>query len=255
MSFQYQDLALELNAARSLGGLNFALGRMTTALEFDHWHYERVHCRSYSQPQSMKMGDLPPEWGQRERLQDPTRMSLEASKHLLRKGYLSGALVWGAEAFDPLKNVNIELASTAKSVQAEVPSDFQGFLVPQVESSGWSQATRGSDASTIGMFSLVRQNKRLTAFEIAQKQPHIFWLAHAMHDKITQIQALSFKISSAEREIMRWTADGKSTAEIACILEMKERTVTFRINNVVARLGVQNKTAASVRLAVSGLLF
>ncbi|MEY4911002.1 MAG: hypothetical protein RL761_665, partial [Pseudomonadota bacterium] len=95
----------------------------------------------------------------------------------------------------------------------------------------------------------------LTQQEITQKQTHIHWLAQALHEKIAKLNASHIVLTSSEREIMCWTADGKSTAEIASILQIKERTVTFRINNVVNRLGVQNKTAAAVRLAVGGLLF
>jgi LuxR family transcriptional regulator len=54
---------------------------------------------------------------------------------------------------------------------------------------------------------------------------------------------------------MRWTADGKSVGDIATILDIKERSVTFHINNVMAKLGVQNKTAATVYLAMRGALF
>lgn len=241
MSFLYQDLAAEFDTASSLARVRFVVDKMTTALEFDHWHYERASYDNYTRPQNMVMGNLPPEWGQRERLHEPTRLGVEASKQRLNFGYLPSAKIWGA-------------AHPDETPEARLPS-YQGFLVPTDETSGWSQAARGCDGASLGMFSLVRQNKALTTFEITQKQTHIYWLAHALHDKITKFQASPFEISPVEREIMRWTADGKSTAEIALILEMKERTVTFRINNVTARMGVQNKTAAAVRLAVSGLLF
>lgn len=62
------------------------------------------------------------------------------------------------------------------------------------------------------------------------------------------------ELSTRELEVLRWTADGKTSGEIANILAISENTVNFHIKNSVAKLQTTNKTAAAVRAATLGLL-
>jgi DNA-binding CsgD family transcriptional regulator len=120
---------------------------------------------------------------------------------------------------------------------------------------GWSQSARDANATAVGVLSLVRKNKSISSAEIEEKQRPLHWLAHLVHAKISKLQAKKIELTERERQVMRWTADGRTAAEIADIMMLKERAVTFHINNVVMRLGVQNKTAAAVQLAMGGLLY
>lgn len=69
-------------------------------------------------------------------------------------------------------------------------------------------------------------------------------------------QTASFTANLTEREIevLRWTADGKTSADISAILTISDNTVNFHIKNAVAKLGVANKTAAVVKAALLGYL-
>ena len=60
-------------------------------------------------------------------------------------------------------------------------------------------------------------------------------------------------LTGREIEILKWTAEGKTAAEIAIILSMKARTVNFHVANAVQKMGVCNKTAAVVQAALSGM--
>jgi LuxR family transcriptional regulator, quorum-sensing system regulator SolR len=62
-------------------------------------------------------------------------------------------------------------------------------------------------------------------------------------------------LSDREIDVLRWTAEGKTSAEIATILDISERTVNFHVNSVVAKLGATNKTSAAVRAAMLGLIW
>ena len=62
------------------------------------------------------------------------------------------------------------------------------------------------------------------------------------------------KLSNREIAVLRWTADGKTSGEIACILNIAERTVNFHINNVIAKLNATNKTSAAVKASMLGFL-
>ena len=61
------------------------------------------------------------------------------------------------------------------------------------------------------------------------------------------------KLTVREIEILKWTAEGKTAADIAIILSMKERTVHFHVANAVQKMGACNKTAAVVQAALSGM--
>ena len=60
---------------------------------------------------------------------------------------------------------------------------------------------------------------------------------------------------SAWRCDVRWTAEGKTSADIAEFLRISERTVNFHVNAAVAKLGAANKTSAAVRAAMLGLIW
>ena len=61
-------------------------------------------------------------------------------------------------------------------------------------------------------------------------------------------------LSQREREVLEWTACGKTAEEISRILELSVRTVNFHVNSLVLKLKCCNKTAAVVRAALLGML-
>lgn len=64
----------------------------------------------------------------------------------------------------------------------------------------------------------------------------------------------SVQLSSREVEVLQWTGDGKTSAEVSEILNISERTVNFHIGNAMTKLNAANKTAAVVRAAILGML-
>ena len=63
------------------------------------------------------------------------------------------------------------------------------------------------------------------------------------------------RLSERESSVLRWTADGKTSAEIAEIMAVSERTVNFHVNSAVSKLGASNKTSGVVRAAMLGLMW
>ncbi|KVR40757.1 hypothetical protein WK17_21385 [Burkholderia multivorans] len=61
-------------------------------------------------------------------------------------------------------------------------------------------------------------------------------------------------LTEVEKTIIRWTIDGKTSAQLAEILHVSERTVNFHVQNVMAKLNTCNKTAAAAQAALLGLL-
>lgn len=60
-------------------------------------------------------------------------------------------------------------------------------------------------------------------------------------------------LTTREIEILKWSAEGKTAADIAIILSMKERTVHFHVANAIQKMGASNKISAVVQAALSGM--
>lgn len=61
-------------------------------------------------------------------------------------------------------------------------------------------------------------------------------------------------LSLREREILQWTADGKSSGEIALILAISINTVNFHLKAIQKKFGAANKTLAAAYAAALGLI-
>jgi LuxR family quorum-sensing system transcriptional regulator SolR len=124
---------------------------------------------------------------------------------------------------------------------------------------GWAQPCRDA-AGTLGMFTVARSQEALGDQELQEKSFRLSWLTQMAHIAMTRILTrkmvpeANVRLSAREISVIRWTADGKTTAEISEIMGLSVRTVTFHIGNVVRKLNASNKTAAAVRAAVLGLL-
>lgn len=124
---------------------------------------------------------------------------------------------------------------------------------------GWAQSSL--DGLGIGgMLTMSRSAEILTPTELKAKESKMRWLVNIAH--LTMARALTPKLQSnaglhltpREIEVLKWTADGKTSAEISDILAISSDTVNFHIKNSIVKLGTANKTAAVVRAAMLGLL-
>lgn len=125
---------------------------------------------------------------------------------------------------------------------------------------GWAQSCRDVKGAS-GMLTLSRSREDLSDSELRAKTPEMSWLAQTVHYGMARcltarlLPEAEVMLSSREVEVLRWTAEGKTSSEVADILRIAERTVNFHINNAVAKLKANNKTAAAIRAAVLGLLY
>jgi two-component system KDP operon response regulator KdpE len=60
-------------------------------------------------------------------------------------------------------------------------------------------------------------------------------------------------LTEREREVLTWAARGKTSAEIAAILGVRERTVNFHCDRAMRRLDVTNRTQAVAKAIAQGL--
>lgn len=59
----------------------------------------------------------------------------------------------------------------------------------------------------------------------------------------------AFGLTQREAEVLRWIADGKANRDIGEILGLSPRTVNKHLEQIYAKLGVENRASAAVRAA------
>jgi DNA-binding NarL/FixJ family response regulator len=62
------------------------------------------------------------------------------------------------------------------------------------------------------------------------------------------------QLTDREREVLTWVGRGKTSAEIAIILGLRERTVNFHCDQAMKRLDVTNRTQAVAIAVAHGLI-
>lgn len=124
---------------------------------------------------------------------------------------------------------------------------------------GWSQSSL--DAVGVGgMLTLSRSHEELSALELASQEIKLRWLVNIAHLSLARILNARLvgktqrSLTAREVEVLKWTADGKTSGDISDLLDVSENTVNFHIKNAVTKLETANKTAAVVRAAMLGLL-
>jgi LuxR family quorum-sensing system transcriptional regulator SolR len=126
---------------------------------------------------------------------------------------------------------------------------------------GWGQSLLNSEAQ--GLVTFARSADAITALELETRQAELSWLAQITHLGMTRLQLcgagsvlpVPIELSQREKEILQWTADGKSSDDVSVILGITKRTVNFHIGHCLKKLGCQNKIAAAVKASLMGLLW
>ena len=97
---------------------------------------------------------------------------------------------------------------------------------------GWAQSSR--DVNSVGgMLTLARSSDSLSGTELQDKRLKMAWLTHTAHLGMSRLLAakmipdIGVQLSYREIEVLRWTGDGKTSADIAEIINISERTVNF----------------------------
>lgn len=124
---------------------------------------------------------------------------------------------------------------------------------------GWSQSVH--DARGVGgLLSLVRSDDEISHSELILNSLKMSWLAQLAFEGLSKIlisellPEMHINLTTREIEVMRWTADGKTSSEVGQIMCISDSTVNFHVNNAVSKLGATNKTAAAIRATLLRLL-
>jgi len=123
---------------------------------------------------------------------------------------------------------------------------------------GWSQATRSTTG--LSMLTLVRSSDPISNAEINENMSSLLWFTQTLNSALEkhivtpQTQMSDITLTAREAEVLRWTADGKTSYEISIILGIAERTVNFHLNNVMTKLDSHNKISATIKAITLSLI-
>ena len=105
----------------------------------------------------------------------------------------------------------------------------------------------------------VLKGRRLGADDVVTKPIDFEMLVEIITGRLSRTspgRPVPPKVSLTEREIeaLAWSAQGKSSTDIAVLMSVSERTVNFHITNAMRKLGVATRIQAAVKASIAGLI-
>ncbi|MDD4914191.1 MAG: autoinducer binding domain-containing protein [Methylococcales bacterium] len=209
---------------------------LAKALEFEHCAYGLRMPLPLSNPKTLMVNNYPDDW--RNQYQAKNYLAVDPTVNLAMRSL--APIIWTDNLF-----------AQARELWEEAHSFGLRF--------GWAQSIHDFNGA-VGMLSLSRGDNPITEEELMEKRFRIAWLTQVGHLRMAEyltpklMPEVNVQLSNREIEVLRWTADGKTSCEISVILKISERTVNFHITNITGKLNASNKISAAIKAAMMGLL-
>lgn len=203
-------------------GFNRLLERLRDQLGFDYLAFGVRAPLPISRPQMHLFGNYPGGWVSRYIEQNYARvdpyLNLESGDRIL----------WDDARFAACPNLRDE----AK----EFGLNYGLSLCCKVSNNG------------IAALSMGRRSEQVTFRETSAIRVELEFLLAYLANYAAELHLAptvfrEYRISSKEREVARWIADGKSSGEIGSILGVSVNTVNFHIKSLNRKLGTRNKAS------------
>lgn len=207
-------------------------------LGFDYCAYGMQSPLSIAEPKTIMLNNYPEAWQKRYVKQQYVRVDPTVQHCMLSLQ----PLVWSSQ-----------------SANTQSQKDFWEEAGSYGLNIGWAQSSRDF-IGTRGMLTLARSADQLSEKEQKAQYTNMFWLSQTVHSSIakivneTEFAQFNLYLTNREKEVLRWTAEGKTSAEIAQILGVAERTINFHLGNSMQKLNVNNKISAAIRAVMLGIL-
>lgn len=212
-----------------------SIERVAIKLGFNHVAYGFQAPYPLTQPKITLLNNYPSPW----------------QEHYSRSGYLftdptvihgrqsQDPLIWNDQAF--VSNPNLWRDAQDHGIRA-----------------GWAQSSLEGNG-TGSLLTLCRSHESVTACELQAKEPCMRWLVQVAHVSLSKAilakdAQTRIQLTLREREVLQWTADGKSAQDIADILVLSKSVVDLHLKNSIKKLDCPNKTAAVARAVLLGWL-
>jgi DNA-binding NarL/FixJ family response regulator len=176
------------------------------------------------------------------RLTQSARAALDVSGRYLLAVNRQGTIMWATPRAQKLLADSLAAGSGDELV---LPDALRQWL------EGVQKAKGGSKALATASFP---DNARLKLHYLGSAGPNEFLLRLAKEASSDLSAELSseFGLTTREGEVLSWLAKGKTNRDIAQILGLSPRTVDKHLEQIYAKLGVENRTAAAAIAANAG---
>ncbi|PPA31406.1 transcriptional regulator [Aeromonas jandaei] len=206
------------------------LRTLSQQMGFDHFRLGFIFPSSIQRPEVRIFNGCPAQW-----VQTYEAQRFFAVDPVVRKGMTqSTPILWTS-----LMNECCEQQDTAGvevMLQAHEAGLRDGITFP------WHGAN-----GHVGLLSFITRTPR-TEHQWLTATPFLSWLSVHIFEAVARVCLSNIPprelLSLRELEVCQWSAEGKQVSDIAQLLGITPRTVTFHLNRVVEKLGASSKSQA-----------
>lgn len=230
----WRDFLAEISTTPSAQCALSVVAREARDLDFGFYAYAVKQATPFTQPKFEIRGNYPAVWLDRYHAK-----SYGASDPTIALGVsASNFVVW------------------SKDVKEKHPMLFS-------EAEEWglkfgATLTAVGAGNTLRILSFARRDEDIHDSQIAELELRMNCVLDALTRRLNVLESSGgrtpISLSFREAEILKWTADGKSTDEVAAILSISINTVNFHIKNIQKKFGARNKLSAAAQAAALRLI-
>ena len=223
-------LIAEFGTATDEQSIVTLLRSLCQQMGFDHFRLGFISPSSIQRPDVRIFNGCPGPW-----VQTYDEKGLFAVDPVVRKGMAqSMPILWAnliAECCDQQDAAGLEVMMLAQEAGLR-----DGITIPWHGPNGH-----------VGLLSLITRTPR-TEHQWLSAIPFLSWLSSHVFEAVARVCASAMQprgsLSLRELEVCRWAAEGKQVSDIAKILGITPRTVTFHLERIAEKLGASNKNQA-----------
>lgn len=128
--------------------------------------------------------------------------------------------------------------------QLPPPKDFLRLSTEFTLESGYAYGAKNLKGTKGSIFSFSGKTVEYNARSVAILSYIVPHLHQTLERVLRQRQTCSCVLTEREKEILRWSAAGKSSWDISIILNISERTVYYHMSNIMQKLDAVNRSHA-----------
>ena len=230
-----EDMQLAFNQIFAPTDITTLIEQQTIALGLDFYALYIRHPVPFTRPKIFIYSSYPKKW-----VRTYQKEGFAAIDPVIKNCQLPGKiLLWD----EPLTRSGRKVFEAAK--EHGIHSGFSCSAMAKNRAIGILSMASGKSFEKIGLTSVMQlklQNLLVLALEALERVKDI------------SMSMMDMELSQRELEILKWTAEGKTSAEISLILSISENTVNFHQKNMQKRFNAPNKTQVASYAAAIGLL-
>jgi DNA-binding response OmpR family regulator len=176
------------------------------------------------------------------RLTQSARAALDVSGRFLLAVSQQGKIVWATPQAQKLLSENLAAGTDDE------------FVLPDTMLQWLEQAQKGKAGSRAQAMASFPENEQLRLQYMGKLAPNEFLLRLAKDSGGETPAEFSTELglTTREGEVLSWLSKGKTNRDIAQILGLSPRTVDKHLEQIYAKLGVENRTAAAAIATSTG---